>query len=93
MTKKERELAAKIAEYKELKALAKEAEDAMKKIEDALKKEMDRKKVDEMEIGDFKVRWTPFVTKKFDSKGFKAAEPEMYAEWSKEVESRRFSVA
>ena len=91
MTKKD--LAMKVAQYNEYKALMKEAEAEVARLEAELKKEMERKKVDEMVVGDFKVRWTPMVSKRFDSKGFKAAEPEMYEQWVKEIESRRFSVA
>ena len=91
MTKKD--LAAKVAAYNEYKALLKEAEAEVARLEAELKKEMEKKGVDEMEVGEFKVRWTPMVQSRFDSKGFKAAEPELYAAWTKKVESRRFSVA
>ena len=91
MTKKD--LLDTIQTYNEYKAILKEAEAEMAKAEEALKKEMTKKGVDSLEIGDFKVRWTPMVSARFDSKGFKAAMPELYKEWTKEVESRRFSVA
>ena len=83
----------KVAEYEELKKLVKEAEAEAAKLEAEFKKELDKKGVTELEVGDKKVRWTPFVTKRFDSKGFQIAEPELYKAYTKEVESRRFSVA
>ena len=91
MTKKE--LAAAVAEYKEYKALLKEAEAEVARLEEALKKELARKKVSELEVGDSVVRNTEFTTKRFDSKGFKAANPAEYAAWTKEVTGHRFSVA
>ena len=91
MTKKD--LAAKVAAYNEYKALLKEAEAEVSRLEAELKKELEKKGVDELAVGDFKVRWTPMVSKRFDSKSFKAAQPEMYAAYVKEIESRRFSVA
>lgn len=91
MTKKD--LSAKITAYNEYKALLKEAEAELAKIETEIKKEMEKKGTDELTVGEFTVRWTPFVTKRFDTKGFKAACPETYAAWTKETESRRFSVA
>lgn len=87
------ELAAKVREYSELKELLKETEAEVAKLEAEFKKELMKKKVDELTVGDRVVRWTPFVSARFDSKGFKAAEPELYKEWTKEVEGRRFSVA
>lgn len=91
MTKKD--LLAAVQTYNEYKEILKEAEAEMAKAEAALKKEMEKKGVDSLDVGDFKVRWTPVISSRFDSKGFKAAEPDLYKEWTKEVESRRFSVA
>lgn len=91
MTKKE--LAATVARYNEYKAMLKEVEAEVEKAEAALKKELEKKGVEMLEVGEFKVRWTPFVTERFNSKGFKAAEPELYKAWTNKVESRRFSVA
>lgn len=91
MTKKD--LVAKVAEYKEYKALLKEAQDEVERLENELKKELERKGVSELEVGDSVVRNTEFVQKRFDSKGFKAAEPDLYESFVKEVKGHRFSVA
>ena len=91
MTKKD--LAAKVAEYKEYKALLKEAQDVIERLEKELKKELERKGVSELEVGDSVVRNTEFVQKRFDSKGFKAAEPVLYESFVKEIKGHRFSVA
>ncbi len=91
MTKKE--LTRVVVEYKEYKALLKEAQDQVERLEKELKKELERKGVSELEVGDSVVRNTEFVQKRFDGKGFKAAEPVLYAMYVKEVKGHRFSVA
>ena len=91
MTKKD--LAAKVAEYKSYKALLKESQDEVERLEKELKKELERKGVSELEVGESVVRNTEFVQKRFDSKGFKAAQPDMYESFVKEVKGHRFSVA
>ena len=85
--------AEKIARYEELKAQAAALEAELKVIEDEFKKELERRGVEELEVGTKKVRWTSFFKNQFDSKGFKAACPDVYAAWTKQVASRRFSVS
>lgn len=85
--------AEKLARYEELKAQAKALDDELSDIESEFKKELDRRGVEEWEIGTKKVRWTSFFKSQFDSKGFKAACPDVYAAWTKQVASRRFSVS
>ena len=91
MTKKE--LEKKVAEYKEYKALLKEAEAEVERLETELKKELAKKKVDELAVGDSVVRYTTFTTKRFDGKAFKSEFPDVYESFSRPVESHRFSVA
>ena len=91
MTKKE--LASVVAEYKEYKALLKETEAEVERLEKKMKAELERKNVTELEIAGSIIRNTVVVSKRFDSKGFKEAEPSLYEAWTKETESRRFSVA
>ena len=83
----------KIVRYGEIKKMIDAFEAEKKAIEDDFKKEMIRKDVDVLQYGDKVVRWTVYSRSQFDSKGFKAANPEEYAAWVRDVESRRFSVA
>ena len=85
--------AEKLARYEELKAQVAELEAETKAIEDEFKKELERRNVEALEVGSRTVRWTTFLRSQFDSKGFRKANPELYDEWTKEVSSRRFSVA
>ena len=93
MAKKMSRLEKSVAEYKELKALLKEVQDEIEKRESALKAELEKRGVSELAVGDSVVRNTAFVSKRFDSKGFKVANPALYEEFVKEVEGHRFSVA
>lgn len=83
----------KIVEYDELKAKEKELKAEIERLENEMKGEMERRDVSELEVGNRVVRWTPYVSQRFDSTGFRKAEPEMYQSWVKEVKGHRFSVA
>lgn len=82
-----------IAEWDELSAKQKELKAEMERIENAMKGELERRNVSELEIENRVVRWTPYVSQRFDSTGFRKAEPEMYGAWVKEVKGHRFSVS
>ena len=91
MTKKN--LAAAVAEYKEYKALLKEAEAELERLETVLKGELAKKGVEELDVGGTMVRNTSFIRKSFDSKVFRAENPELYESYTKEIKGYRFSVA
>lgn len=78
--------------YFELKAIRDAADAEMEAIASGFKKELDRRGTEVMEVGDKTVRWTPVVSNRFDSSGFKKAFPDVYKTWTKAVESRRFSI-
>lgn len=82
-----------LTEWDEVEALEKELKARKERLENEMKCEMDRRGVTELEVGNRVVRWTPFVSVRFDSTGFRKAEPEKYAEYTKEVSGRRFSVS
>ena len=87
-----KELTGKVRELKELKAMAEELAAEITAIEDAIKEEMTARKTDEMQIDVFKIRWTTVISNRFDSTAFKKAMPELHAQFTKQTESRRFSV-
>lgn len=86
-------LAQKIVEYDEKKALFLELKAELEQMENGMKGELDRRGVTELEVGNRVIRYTPYVSQRFDSTGFRKAEPEMYSAWVKEVTGHRFSVA
>ena len=55
---------------------------------------MDAREVEELEIGSHIVRFTSVVSSRFDTKSFKEKMgAELYKAFTKEVASRRFSIA
>lgn len=87
------EMTRKLHELKELEALIAEAEKDAEAIKDALKAEMNAQGVDEMNVDIFKLRYKTVVSSRFDSKAFKATHTELYNQYTKQTESRRFTVA
>ena len=87
------ELLKTVSELKELKVMADELADQITALEDSIKAEMTARDVDKLTIGAFKVTWTAYTTNRFDSKGFKATHAELYNQYCKPVETRRFAVA
>lgn len=85
--------AEKLARYEELKAQVKALSDELDGIESEFKSELDRRGVEEWEVGNKKVRWTSVLSNRFDTTGFKKEFPDVYKKWTKQVASRRFSVA
>ena len=87
------EIAAKIASLKELKLMTEELSTEITAIEDEIKAEMTAQGVSELIAGVFKVRWTPVTSKRFDTTGFKARYAELYEQFTKATETKRFSIA
>lgn len=87
------ELENKVKELKELKAMAEELQTEITAIEDSIKAEMTALNVNELQAGIFKVRWTPVKSNRFDSTAFKSKYAELYAQYTKVVETKRFTVA
>ena len=87
------ELTSKVRELKELKAMAEELAAEITAIEDTIKAEMTARDTDEMTVDVFKIRWKKVVSSRFDTTAFKKAMPELAERFTKQTESRRFSVA
>ena len=87
------EMLKKVRELKELKAMADELSAEISAIEDEIKAEMDSQNVDEMIIDVFKIRYKTVQSSRFDSKSFKATHSELYNQYCKATEYRRFTVA
>lgn len=87
------EMTAKVRELKELKAMAEELEQEITAIEDAIKAELTARNAEEMTVDVYKIRWTKVTSSRFDTTSFKKAMPELYGQFTKTSESRRFSIA
>lgn len=87
------EMTAKVRELKELKAMADEIAAEITAIEDEIKAEMTARNTEEMTVDIFKIRWTHVTSSRLDSASFKKAMPELYGQFTKTTQSRRFSIA
>ena len=86
------ELTSTLRELKELKLMAAETASEIETLEDRIKAEMTHRNMDELTVDVFKVRWTTMTSQWFDSSAFKATHAELYQQYTKPVETRRFSI-
>ena len=87
------EITSKIEALKELEALIEEAKAEAEALRDEIKTEMLNRNTEEMEAGQYIVRWTPVLSQRFDSTAFKKVMPDIYKSFTKQVSSRRFTIA
>ena len=87
------EITSKIEALKKLEALIEEAKAEAEALRDEIKTEMLNRNTEEMEAGQYIVRWTPVLSQRFDSTAFKKVMPDIYKSFTKQVSSRRFSIA
>lgn len=87
-----KEMTLKLREYKEFKRMSEEIKNEMLLIEESIKNEMTEQKVDQLTIGEYKIKWTTVVTNRIDSKKLKQDHEELYSAYSKDSISKRFSV-
>ena len=90
---KELEMVSKVEQLQELEELIDEAKAEAEKLKDELKKEMYERNTEEMKVGKYIVRWTETLSQRFDTTAFKKAFPSVYADFTKHVSSRRFSIS
>ena len=87
------EIKGKIEAIKDLESLIEEAKSEAEALRDEIKTEMLNRNTEELEAGQYMVRWTSVLTQRFDTTAFKKVMPEVYKEYTKQVSSRRFSIA
>ena len=87
------EIMSKIEALKELESVIAEAQAEAEALKDAIKAEMSVRNVEELEAGQYIVRWTSVLTQRFDSTAFKKVMPDVYKAYTKQVASRRFTIA
>ena len=87
------EITSKIEALKELEALIEEAKAEAETLRDEIKTEMLSRNTEELEAGQYIVRWTSVLSQRFDTTGFKKAYGDLYKEYTKQTASRRFSIA
>ena len=87
------EITSKIETLKDLESLIEEAKAEAEALRDEIKSEMLNRDTEELEAGQYIVRWTSVLTQRFDTTAFKKVMPDVYKAYTKQVSSRRFSIA
>lgn len=87
------DLLAKIRSLKELETLISEAQEELDSIKDELKAEMTNRNTEELDVDIFKIRYKTVKSNRFDTTAFKSTHRELYDQYVKQTESRRFTVA
>ena len=87
------EITAKIESLRELEALIEEAKAEAESIRDEIKSEMLTRDTEELNAGQYIVRWSTVLSNRFDSTAFKKVMPDVYKAYTKQVSSRRFSIS
>ena len=87
------EIASKIESLKDLETLIEEAKAEAETLRDEIKAEMLNRNTEEMEVGQYIVRWTSVLTQRFDTTAFKKVMPDVYKAYTKQIASRRFTIA
>ena len=87
------EIATKVEELKEMEALIEEAKAEAEALRDAIKTEMLNRDTEELEAGQYIIRWTSVLSNRFDTTGFKKLYGELYKQYTKQIASRRFTIS
>lgn len=87
------ELIAKIEALNEWEALLEEAKAEAEAIRDSIKAEMLELDTEELEAGQYIIRWTSVLTNRFDTTGFKKVHGDLYKAFTKQSASRRFTIS
>lgn len=77
-----------------LEVQIKELEAQANAVKDEIKAELEARGIEKLETESGRIiRWMYIAGTRFDSKAFKAAEPELYKAYTKETGSYRFTIA
>ena len=86
------ELLSKIEALNEWEALMEEAKAEIEAIRDSLKQEMLERGTEELECGQYILRYQTIVSNRFDNSAFKKQMPEVYNSFIRQTTSKRFSI-
>ena len=87
------EIITKIETLREWEALAKEADQMIESLKDELKAYMLAQGIEELEAGQFVMRYKTISSNRFDSTSFKKQYDKLYKEYTKQVISKRFTIS
>ena len=72
---------------------SKEVKTEAESVRDEIKQEMLTQDTEELEAGQYIIRWTSVLTNRFDTTAFKKVLPDVYKAYTKQITSRRFTIA
>ena len=87
------ELIQKIEALNEWEAILEEAKAEAEALRDSIKAEMLEQNTEELEAGQYIIRWTSVLTNRFDTTAFKKEHNDLYKDFTKQTSSKRFSIA
>ena len=87
------EIVSKIEQLKEWEAILEEAQTEVEALRDCIKAQMLESGTEELQAGTYIIRWTSVLSNRFDSTAFKREHADLYKEFTKQVASKRFSIA
>ena len=87
------ELVSKVQQLNEWEELMEEARAEAEALRDAIKAEMLAQNTEELTAGAYIIRWTSVLSNRFDTTAFKREHGDLYRQFTKQVSSRRFSIA
>ena len=87
------ELVAKIEALNEWEALMEEAKAEADAIRDSIKAELVERGTEELIAGSYIIRWTSVLSNRFDTTDFKKMYGDLYKAFTKQTNSRRFSIS
>lgn len=87
------EMVKKIEALNEWEQIIADAQAEAEAIRDSIKAEMLARDTEEMQAGTYTIRWTSVLSNRFDTTAFKKEFNELYKKFTKQISSRRFSIA
>lgn len=87
------EITSKIEALRELESLIEEAKAEAESLRDAIKQEILNRDIEELEAGQYVVRYTTVLSNRFDTTSFKKLHGELYRAYTKQTTSKRFSIS
>ena len=87
------EMISKVEQLREWEALLEEAQSEVEALRDSIKAEMLEQGTEELQVGAYIIRWTSVLSNRFDTTGFKKVYGDLYKAFTKQTNSRRFSIS
>ena len=89
----ERALQNRVLKLLELERQQEELKERINGLKEQIKQDMEKKGVEELQVGSFFIRWKVVISSRFDAKAFQKEHESLYSQYVKQISSRRFTVA